>query len=283
MWALRNAVLRAPARRYPTYWAARGNPQEAAATLIAHRRASVVRIADADSFFGDLANRVDVVARSHRQSPQNIEMLVGTTKQLLADPERNRIALEDLLVTELRKLRNNETITAMPLYGDVTRAEFQRRVVAYEAAVEPLARVLAVLGRWASGMEYQSVLNAILAVFQTASQSQGGTNVWLALREYPCVLLVTAYGLSLAQARRWGMLRKLLNHAVESPKLTEPQRLVELLYAGCWGEPSHWQRLEGMENNWLPLSSHLVEVFSNWVGDSVDCCPTTTGSMTRGR
>ncbi|MYD94612.1 MAG: hypothetical protein F4Y02_13180 [Chloroflexi bacterium] len=271
--ALRNAVLRAPSRRYPTYWAARGEPGGAAAALIAHRRASVVPISDADSFFGDLANRLEVVARSHRQSPQNVEMLLGTVKQLLAEPERNRIALEDLLSSEMRKLLDNETIASMPLHGDVTRDEFQRRVAVYEAATEPLARVLAVLGRWGSDTEFDSVLNAILAVFRSANEQQGGMSLWLELREYPSVLLATAYGLSLVQARRWGVLHRLFDHRIERYQSPEPERLVEVLYAGWWGASDHWKLLEGMENNWLALSNHLAELYSEWGGGTMGLLP----------
>ncbi|MCY3813535.1 MAG: SIR2 family protein [Gammaproteobacteria bacterium] len=267
--ALRNAVLRAPSRRYPTYWAARGEPGGAAGELIAHRRASVVPISDADSFFGDLANRLEVVARSHRQSPQNVEMLLGTVKQLLAEPERNRIALEDLLSSEIRKLLDNETIASMPLHGDVTREEFQRRVAVYEAATEPLARVLALLGRWGSDMEFDSVLNAILAVFRSANEPQGGMSLWLELREYPSVLLVSAYGLSLVQARRWDVLHRLFNRRIERYQSPKPERLVDVLYAGWWGADDHWKLLEGMENNRLALSNHLAELFSEWGGETM--------------
>ena len=272
--ALRNAILRAPSRRYPTFWVARGSPQEAAAQLVAHRGASVVPIANAGGFFDDLANRVEVIARSHRQSPQNIDLLVSTAKQLLSDPQRNRIALEDLLSTELKKLLNNATIGAMGVDGIVTREEFRRRVDVYEAATEPLARVVAVLGRWGTDMEFDGVLNTILAVFARANERNSGTTDWLDLREYPAVLLATTYGLSAAQGGRWDILHKILEQRVEVAEWREPQRLVETLYPGCWdGGRGVWQHLEGMENNWLALSNHLAELLSAWGGESVGLLP----------
>lgn len=48
--ALRAAMLRAPNRRYPVFWATRGSPGDGAQQLIAHRHARVIEIAGADEF-----------------------------------------------------------------------------------------------------------------------------------------------------------------------------------------------------------------------------------------
>lgn len=49
--ALRAAIVRAPGRRYPTYWAAYGEPAPLAMDLIRHRGARIVPITGADPFF----------------------------------------------------------------------------------------------------------------------------------------------------------------------------------------------------------------------------------------
>jgi hypothetical protein len=48
--ALRAAIARAPNRRYPTFWLARGPIAPLAADLVAHRAAKVITISDADNF-----------------------------------------------------------------------------------------------------------------------------------------------------------------------------------------------------------------------------------------
>lgn len=58
--ALRNAFLRARNRRYPVFWAARGDPASDAMGLIKHRSAQLVSITDADCFFSGLQRRVDL-------------------------------------------------------------------------------------------------------------------------------------------------------------------------------------------------------------------------------
>ena len=56
--ALRNALLRAPGRRYGTYWTTMGSLRAQAADLAAHRQAIVLTIKGADEFLDDLSSKV---------------------------------------------------------------------------------------------------------------------------------------------------------------------------------------------------------------------------------
>jgi hypothetical protein len=49
--ALQSALMRAPNRRYPVFWAARGSLGDAAEDLVQHRKATTFTIIDADQFF----------------------------------------------------------------------------------------------------------------------------------------------------------------------------------------------------------------------------------------
>ncbi len=55
--ALRQAIMRTPARRYTLFWASRGEPGDAARRIVEHRRGQLVTIVDADGFFGKLRDR----------------------------------------------------------------------------------------------------------------------------------------------------------------------------------------------------------------------------------
>ena len=68
--ALRQAFERIPSRRYTTFWAARAQPSGLAAELVALRQAEVIRIADADSFFTDLASRLAALDAGPAAPPQ---------------------------------------------------------------------------------------------------------------------------------------------------------------------------------------------------------------------
>ena len=83
--ALRAAFLRAPNRRYPVFWATRGNIGDGAQELIRQRCARVMPIDNADTFFSTLHRRVDTLEQSRRQNPLGIELQINTTKRLLCD------------------------------------------------------------------------------------------------------------------------------------------------------------------------------------------------------
>jgi hypothetical protein len=69
--ALRSAVTRSPNRRFPTFWASRGATSTKADDLIQQRRAKVIPITDADSFFSSLQEKVAALAAIQRQNPRS--------------------------------------------------------------------------------------------------------------------------------------------------------------------------------------------------------------------
>jgi hypothetical protein len=82
--ALRAALLRAPNRRYSTFWTLRDTPGARAEELIKHRRARAISIAAAEKFFPALKQRIDTLEHSRRQNPLSIELLVNSAKRFLA-------------------------------------------------------------------------------------------------------------------------------------------------------------------------------------------------------
>ncbi|EAR22259.1 SIR2 family protein [Nitrococcus mobilis] len=194
--ALRAAFLRAPNRRYPMYWGARGKPGTGAGEIITHRGARLVEITDADSFFTGLWQRVQTLEQTHRQNPLGVDLLVNSTKRYLAKPEY-RIQLDELFSQETERLIEQIDSSAFAAQGGWNQDEFCRRVALYEAATEPLARMAGVLGRWGDGSELSLVVDVLSAIRVHADKVGGGLTVWLNIRTYPVVLIFTAYGLGL--------------------------------------------------------------------------------------
>lgn len=104
--ALRAAIIRAPNRRFPTFWAARGAIPTRAEDLIKQRGAKVVPITDADSFFADLEQKVATQVEMQQPNPRSIELMIATVKRQISRPEL-RIQLNDLLADESRRLAQN--------------------------------------------------------------------------------------------------------------------------------------------------------------------------------
>lgn len=262
--ALRAALLRAPNRRYPVYWGARGKPGTGAGEIIAHRGARLVEITDADSFFTGLWQRVQTLEQTHRQNPLGVDLLVNSTKRYLAKPEY-RIQLDELFSQETERLIEQIDSSAFTAQGGWNQDEFCRRVALYEAATEPLAHMVGVLGRWGDGSELSLVVDILRAIRVHADKVGGGLTVWLNIRTYPAVLIFTGYGLGLVRSQRWQTLHRLLSASI-SREHHDPKRIVEALFLWSWegGDKDYWKHLEGLEKRKTPLSDHLVALFEEW-------------------
>ncbi|MEO3692204.1 SIR2 family protein [Roseateles paludis] len=262
--ALRAAFLRAPNRRYPVYWTTRGEIKGGAQDLVAHRAARVVPITGADEFFDALSRRVEILEQSQRQNPLSIELLVSSTKRYLSKPE-HRIQLDEIFAQETGRLLEQLDAATFSPNAQWSPEGFRARVQLYESLTEPLARMSGVLGRWGDGKELEVFLDALRNVHHHAGRIGSGLNVWLNLRAYPAVLLLTAYGIGLTKAARWSTLLKLLT-ATLALEHREAQRVVSTLFLGSWpgADQQLWQNLEGMERRKTPLSDHLLEVMTDW-------------------
>lgn len=102
--ALVEAINRAPSRRYPLYWATRDDLGNNAQRLVQQRRGAVVTITDADTFFTELADRLDVLDRM-ANPPLTVDLAIGQLKRYLPDPVR-RLDLRDLFEGEIRRVRD---------------------------------------------------------------------------------------------------------------------------------------------------------------------------------
>jgi hypothetical protein len=262
--ALKAAVLRMPNRRYPFYWAARGELGAGAQELVDHRRARVIEITDADSFFSALSGRVQTLEQSQRQNPTSVEILVNSTKRYLAKPEY-RIQLDELFTNETERLIALLETPEFQAGGRRDQEEFRARIRRYEAASEALARMVGVLGRWGDNSELPIVLDLLRAVVAHADRILGGVVIWLSLRSYPAVLIFTAYALGLTRAERWPALQSFFS-AQMARQDRDPQRIVEMFFLSSWRgcDNDIWQTIEGLERHKTALSDHLLEVFTSW-------------------
>lgn len=208
--ALRAAFLRAPSRRYPTYWLSRGKLSERGQELITQRSASVVTGMDADAFFDGLNLKLETIQQSRLPNPAGIELSLAMAKRFLARPE-HRIQLDDLVTNYAHRAiaQLAPLFTARP-QGNSGK-DFTDIVITYEAATEPLARLCAVLGRWGTGSEHTAVLDAIKGLYTASQAQQSGWVPGLALKSYPAALVSYAYGMGLVRANRLQELYALLN------------------------------------------------------------------------
>ena len=260
--ALRRAITRAPSRRYSLFWAARGEPEDAARRIVEQRRGHLVPIVDADEFFGKLRDRVRTLVRTRRQEPRSVELLVNGAKRF-AGKRECRVELDDLLETEVETLLNRLRSQMPPAGPDAERV--RQRTAFYESVTEPLARMAGALGRWGDGYEVDGVVNALSALLRQADEERSGPADMVHLRAYPAVLLMTAFGVGLTHAKRWEPLHRLLAHPVTRAG-EEAGRVVDKLFLRGWdgADDEIWHQLPGLERPTGALSDHLCEVMDGW-------------------
>ena len=271
--ALRAALLRAPNRRYPVYWATRGTIAAGAQDLIDHRRARVIPIADAESFFNGLRERVETLSQSQRQNPLSTELLVNTAKRYLSKPEF-RIQLHELIEQETERIVTRLDSAEFSPQGPWDQAVFRARVRSYESITEPLARMAGALGRWGEDSELSMVLDVIRTLYRQSEKLAAGVMIYVNVRSYPAVLIFTAYALGLTRAERWNTLHQLFSALIDQ-QYREPVRAIDTLFLGDWKGTEHdaWKQVEGLEQLKTPLSDHLHALFTNWSGSFAALTP----------
>jgi hypothetical protein len=193
-YALRAAFMRAPNRRYPVFWMARGKLGRAPQELVTHRRARVISITDADAFFQTLRERIKSLSQSQRHNPLSIEILINTTKRYLGKPE-HRIQLHELFEQETKNAltRTDSEDFSPSVAWDLEI--FRSRLSKYESIAQPLATMAGILGRWGDDSELPIVIDIVRSLFRSSEKISAGLTHYLNIRSYPAVLVFTAYGL----------------------------------------------------------------------------------------
>lgn len=191
--------------------------------------------------------------------------MVASDKRFLAKPEF-RIQLGDLIGEEARKLERTLNGPDFALIGAFSNDLIMQRVARAESAMESVARIVGVLGRWGTGSELRLVLD--LRIEFGVRESMGGLVTLINLRTYPAVLLLYAYGLALLAARRYTDLLKFLSVTIVTERDNTTTVVSHLFLTSCaGGENNAWKFLPGLEKRKTPLSDHLHDVFQSWTGD----------------
>ncbi|NWF06708.1 SIR2 family protein [Pseudomonas salomonii] len=259
--ALRSAFVRAPSRRYPTYWLSRGNLSERGRELVTQRRATIVSGSDADSFFDALNLKLETITQSRLPNPSSVELTISMAKRFMARPE-HRIQLDDLITAQAR-----QTIADfVPEFAggtEVRNGDFGTWVSVYESTVEPLAHLATVLGRWGTGPEISLILDAVKSLYAAALKEQSGYVHWLSVKNYPAALVMYGYALGLTRANRLDDLYRVLSTSLINRRELPGSIGVELspfyMESGN-GLLSHWKTLEGQDTAKTPFSNWLTSV-----------------------
>ena len=260
--ALRCALNRSPSRRFTAYWTLRDDPTDHAQRLIDHHRARTIPIADADSFFVALEERVRSLAEFSRPHPFSTEAAIVSLKRYISEP-RYMIQFSDLVSAEVEKIM---TLTSQEPFNashraPVTTESLTAQVRSYDAICSTLTALALVGGFWINDAHFLTWERALARLSPTRGT---GDDTWASLPAYPGILLFYSLGVGAVEGNHLDFLARLFTTTL--PRLHEkPTRAVELLNARDFfskrGAPRDVaQMLEGMARRRAPLSDWICDI-----------------------
>lgn len=256
--ALADSLSRCKSRRYSTYWAARGKLTSEAQALANQRKAEIIRLETADTFFSELDAKLTALEEFSRPHPLSADMAVAMVKRYIVD-ESARIKLNDLVEDALEDVFKR--IPADMLNPNVwSREEFLRRAAGYEGALVTLLPAASVGARWSERRDESIWLGAVARVISLDAEA-GGYNGALDFRRYPALLLYYAIGIGAVAGGRYSLLKRLLTTPVRFGRAEG--YLTELLNVFTVAEGSLQKLLPGQERKKTALSNHLAALLKS--------------------
>ena len=261
---LRNAMCRAPSRRFTTYWAVRGEPSDAAQRLINHRRAEVIAIENADNFFQTIEQHVLSIEEFSRSHPLSTEAAVITLKRYLSE-SKYQIQLSDFVNETVERVIEKVSHKAFARdHLDPNRKSVTKRVRDYDAACSTLLPMALIGSYWAKKEHFNTWRRALVRLSEVAVPIWVPYNrFWLELKRYPATLLLYALGLGALENNRLDFLEYLLTAPISMSNREDDTSVAKILPPFClssrMGINSRvlGQYLEGMERRDAPLNDWL--------------------------
>ena len=243
--ALRAAICRTPSRRFTTFWAARGEPGEQAQRLIDHRRAQVIPVDDADSFFQKVQHNVESIEEFSKPHPLSTAAAVASLKRYLPEP-RFKIQLADLIDETVGRVIEDTSGPDFDLKNPQPTTEtVTARIRKYEAVCSTLIALAAEGGRWGEVEHCELWQRALRRLGKAPLMS--GTSPWLTMRIYPGMLLLYALGLGAVEAGRLEFLGHIFSTVVRH-RNNDRAPVVQAL------APAQ------MESHYLPLNDWMLKI-----------------------
>jgi SIR2-like domain len=253
--ALRAALERCSSHRFTTYWTTRDEPSDTAGRLAALRRAIVMPIEGADSFFTRLADGVAAVESVGGHDVLSTQTLVAILKRYLTDPAA-RIRLGDLVMRESEGAYAELASRDGPLEPPVQPGHVRARVEQYELEMDRLVRVMATGCFWA-GATHRALWTRTLERIANRPYPEDEPRSCRSLHDYPALLLLYAGGVAAVGAGDYGTAVALLRDVkLRTERWDEP--LVRFCHAPGVLRRDVAAAFLGDERSDAPLSAHLL-------------------------
>ena len=253
--ALRDAMFRAPSRRFTTYWAVHGEVSDEAQQLINHRGAEIIDIEDADGFFQTVQQKVESIEQFSQPHPLSKDAAITSLKRYISEA-RYRIQYEDLIDGTVERLVNSINAKNLDMNNsNIDTETVTARVRAYEAACSTLLTMAEISGRWAEEHHFEVWQRALERLVR--GRSEDGHPVWRGLQKYPAILVLYTLGMAALSSSRMRFLGHILLTEMFYPKL-ESLTAAHVPSPFCMLDNAEAQQamtlLDGMGKRYVPLN-----------------------------
>lgn len=192
--ALYSALEKCKSHRFTTYWTLKEEPTDVTKKLIQLRRAEIIKINDADSFFVELEQKVSSLYELDRPHPLSSKVAAATIKRYLTD-ERFKIQLHDLVFQEANRLHEEFSGDEFSLNTAFNLEEYKSRVLRYESSIEILLRMF-IVGCYWGRKSHEQIWAKCLERINVPRKEGSWIDIWFNLKFYPSLILLYTGGIS---------------------------------------------------------------------------------------
>jgi hypothetical protein len=255
--ALRSAIVRAPSRRFSSYWAVRGTLGKDGQKLAGDRGTVPIQIESADGFFSKLVENLASLREYDRPHPLSVQSAVASLKRYLAE-DRYRIRLHDLLIGTVQdtqqRWKNLGIEMKSPRPDEATTVS---RIKAYDASMELLLPMGLELGKWARPEHFPIASELLQSLADSATLENGSFDFWRQLSRYPATQLLFAIGISALKADNIEFIGRLFSADLHKGNRKTLPTVAEL-FPMCLVERNEnlWPLFDG-QKRYTPLSDWL--------------------------
>ncbi|WP_235277773.1 hypothetical protein [Methylacidiphilum kamchatkense] len=206
---LRRAIEWRSTRRFATFCACRGEPEEEARRLIEHCQAVRIEIREVNHFFEDVLHKVRALERLGSNHP----VIAKEEVKLYLSEYRYRIRLHDLVTREVGQTKNRIHSVGLSLTNALDPEEYQRRLSLYESMCESLVSMLAALAYHDTGAHTKLLVKAVERMSTISFPEEPFCAAYQQLAFLPALFCFYAAGIAAQDNDRWKHLAGLLLRA----------------------------------------------------------------------
>lgn len=262
--ALKKALERTRNHRFTTYWADIVDLDEPAKRLAELRKAVVIPIADADSFFSELSESVLAIETYRKPHPLSLSISVARLKKYLID-DRYRIELHDLINSEREQLYHNLYHENYPVdtskVSSLNLDDFADRMKNYEEATKTLLALMIEGCYWSDPAKKALWTSCIERIAARSSWNGSIYTSLFSLQLYPALILFYGGCIASLANNNYNIFSSLLNECMIRDSSDEFPAIIGLTpYQVLEIGIAQQVPIDDMTKNPTPISNRLYNV-----------------------